>query len=757
MIKKYLPLLFLSLFLCSFNESSAASTKISDIQFIGNDRISSSTILAYLELDKGDNFSRKKVDESIKALFRTGFFSDIQMYMKGKNLIVNVTENPIVTIIAFDGNKRLEDNDIKDELSIQPNSVFSYAKMQNDIKRILDLYQQSGRYSVKIEPKIIKLDQNRVNLVYEIDEGHEAKIKKINISGNRKFTDSELKDVIVSREERWYRFFSSADIYAYEKLEYDKELLKRFYHNKGYADFKITSSTAEITPQRDSFLITFILEEGGVYEFGNIDIENRSSKITETNFEKDLEVKKAKRYNKDSIDDSVDNITNHLGNIGFPFVDVSTEMRVNKDSKTVDVTFIINDSHKVYLNRINIRNNTRTLDKVIRREFRISEGDPYNISKIQRSKQKIDNLGFFNRVSFKNQRTTAPDRMDLDVEIEEASTGSLNFAAGYNSSSGMLGSISLSENNFLGKGQYVSLGLVHAEKESNVNFSFTEPYFMDKDLSLGFDVFSHQKDYKKQSSFSHRAKGFVLRAGYDLTEYLYHSARYSYRRENIFDVSDNASIYVKGQQGKNLVSLFGHTLTYDRLDSRLDPTEGYLIKLNQDLAGIGGTVNYLSHEFTAAYFKPLYKKDYIFKSVFRAGHITGWKGEDVSINDRFFIGPDYIRGFDIAGIGPRDATTRDSLGGNRYYTLSNEILFPIGLPNEIGMKGLVFNDIGSLHGIDVADRTNVLDKKNIRAAAGIGVKWNSPMGTMSVHYAVPYAKEKFDDERRFYLTIGTRF
>lgn len=744
-------------FALATSNSLAADAKIKNIEYIGNDRITNSTISAYLELSTGDRFSAKKADESIKALFRTGFFSDIQVTMKKSSLVVKVTENPIVALIAFDGNRRIEDSELNEELSIQPNSVFSYSKMQNDMKRIADIYQKSGRYSVKIEPKIINLDQNRINLVYEIDEGHEAKIRKINMSGNRKFTDSELKEVLMSKEERWYRFFSSADIFSPDKLEYDQELLKRFYHDKGFANFKVTSSTAEISPKKDAFLITMIIEEGEIYEFGNISIDNRSPKIGNTDFSGDLVTKTGKRYSKSLIDESIDEITNHLGNIGFPFVDVSTDIKLNHDAKTVDVVYIINDSHKVYLNRINIRNNTRTLDKVIRREFRISEGDPYNVSKIQRSKQKIENLSFFNKVAFKNMRTAEPDRMDLDVEIEEASTGSLNFAAGFNSTSGVLGSISLSENNFLGKGQYVSLGLVHAEKERNLNFSFTEPYFMDKDLSLGFDVFTHQKSYKKQSSFNSRAEGFVLRAGYDLTEYLYHSARYSFRQENIFDVSENASIYVRAQQGKNIVSLVGHTLTYDKLDSRIDPTEGYLLKFNQDLAGLGGTVKYISNEATAAYFKPLYKKDYIFKSIFRAGHVNGYAGEGVSINDRYFIGPDYIRGFDVAGIGPKDTSTGDSLGGNTYYTFSNEILFPIGLPNEIGMKGLIFNDIGSLYGLDTNSSVNIVDKRSIRASAGVGVKWNSPMGTMSLHYAKPYAKEKTDDVRYFYLTIGTRF
>lgn len=754
---RFIIVLLLSVVLFATDAAAAVKHRIEKITYSGNERITDETIYAYLELDRGDSFSNDKADESIKALFRTGFFSDIKVVFNNGVLNVKVVENPLISKIAFDGNKRLEDKDILDELSMQPNTVFSHSKMQNDIKRVISLYQKDGRYSAKVSPKIVKLDQNRIHLIYEIEEGSEAKIQKINFAGNHAFSDSELSEVIASREERWYRFFTSADIYNPDKLEYDKELLRRYYQNRGYADFKITSATSEISPGRDAFLLTFIIDEGEIYSFGKIEMQNDIKAIDAEALRPLIKVKEGKRFSKEKLDDSIDELTTYLGNHGYPFVEIFTDIKTNKETLTADVIFVIRESYKIYINKINIKNNTRTLDKVIRREFRIAEGDPYNISKIQRSKQRIENLGYFNKVEFKNKKTDFNDRMDIDVEVQEASTGSLNFAAGYNTTSGALGMISLSENNFLGTGQQVTLGVTQAQRESSYMFSFTEPYFNDKDLSLGFDVFSTRKDYEKQSSFNSKAVGFVLRAGYDITEHLSHGAHYTLKKERIYDVSENASPFVKGQEGTTVVSAIGHSLVYDRLDSRFEPTEGYLLKINQDVAGLGGQTRYLSHDGTAALFIPLYKKEYILKVIGRAGHIVGIGGKKVRVSDRYFIGPDYLRGFDVGGVGPRDKDTGDSLGGNTYYTGTTEVLFPVGLPNEVGLKGVVFHDFGSLFNIDESDKSKILSSKSIRASVGAGFLWKSPMGQMGIHYAVPYVKEKFDDQRRFYLTFGTKF
>jgi outer membrane protein insertion porin family len=414
----------------------------------------------------------------------------------------------------------------------------------------------------------------------------------------------------------------------------------------------------------------------------------------------------------------------------------------------------------MYIRHINIKNNTRTLDKVLRREFRLAEGDPYNVSKMQRSEQRIRNLGFFEKVEIQNLRTDESDKLDVDVRVEEKSTGSINFAGGYNSVSGVLGQIILSENNFLGKGQQVQIGGALGQKERNFKFSFTEPYFLGKDLAVGFDIFKSNQNMKSVSSYNSVVSGFALRASYDLSENLSHTVRYFYKNEVIKNVSSNASIYVREQQGTHIISAMGQTFSYDRLDSTIDPTAGYHASLDQDIAGLGGNTRYWANKATAMWFHPLYKKDVIMKVTGRAGHIMGYGGRSVSLNDRFFTGPDYMRGFEIGGMGPRaNNKERDALGGNVYYTLSADILLPIGLPNEVGLKGVLFHDIGTLHTIDrkTASQENIFHKKNLRASAGMGLIWKSPLGTISVYYATPYKKEVFDEVKRFYIDFGTGF
>jgi outer membrane protein insertion porin family len=737
----------------------AAEPKIKHIRYEGNHRISKETIFAYLDVIQGDVATNEKIDSSIKHLFETGFFSDVRISQENDTLVVNVVENPLINKIGFDGNKRIEDADLMREITMKANSVFSPYKLQADLNRITALYQKMGRYSAAIEPKIIQLDQNRINLVYEINEGREAVIRKINFAGNKLFSDSDLAEAIASKEYRFYRFFSSADVYDPDKLEYDKEMLRRFYMNKGYADFKVTAATAELSLNRDGFLITFVLHEGDEYNFGPFTIESQIKGFDADVLNNLVKIKEGNRFNRSIIDDSVDTITNYLGDHGYPFVEIEPKVTTDPAEKIAKVTFIIKESYRVYIRKINIKNNTRTLDKVIRREFRIAEGDPYNITKIQRSKQRIENLNYFSKLELKNKKTEEPDKMDIDVEVEETSTGSINFAGGYNTSTGVLGQVTLSENNFLGKGQQVQVGTTIAQKERSAMFSFTEPYFMDRELSAGFDIFANNRDFESISSFKSKTLGFALRAGYEISEHLSHGTRYSLKRETVSDVSKDASIYIKDQQGSHIVSLIGHTLAYDKLDSKINTTEGYLLKLEQDLAGIGGQARYFSSRAVVAGFYPLYKRDLIFKAVGRAGHITGYAGSKVKLNDRFYIGPDYIRGFDIAGIGPRAKDgNKEALGGDIYYTATTEIIFPLGLPNEVGLKASLFHDIGTVYGIDERlNKDNIYNTKTFRASVGASLIWKSPLGTISLNYGVPYRREKFDNVKRFHVDFGTNF
>jgi outer membrane protein insertion porin family len=474
---------------------------IKHIKYEGNERISDETIYAYMDVAQGGKYDNAKADESIKHLFQTGFFSDVRVSLEGDTLVVKVVENPLINKIGFDGNKRIEDEDLLREISMKANSVFSPYKLQADLNRMVGLYQKMGRYSTSIEPKVIRLDQNRVNLVYEINEGKESVIRKINFAGNTVFSDTDLSEVLASKEYRFYRFFSNADVYDPDKLEYDKEMLRRFYMNRGYADFRMTATTAELSMNRDGFLLTFVMNEGKQYNFGKYSIDSQLPGFNADVLDQFVKIKEGYTFNREKIEETVDDITKYLGDHGYPFIEIDPRVTTNPETETAEVKFVIKESYKVYIRKINIKNNTRTLDKVVRREFRIAEGDPYNITKIQRSKQRIENLGYFSKVEMKNKRTEEQDKMDVDVEVEETSTGHINFAGGYNTSTGIVGQVTFTENNFLGKGQQVQIGTTMAQKARNLGFSFTDPYFMDKDLSAGFDLFSNSRDYKSTSSF----------------------------------------------------------------------------------------------------------------------------------------------------------------------------------------------------------------------------------------------------------------
>lgn len=745
----------------------ATATTISDIVIEGNERISFATINNYIDLSKGDSFNQDMADASVKNLFDTGYFSDVDISLSGSKLIVRVVENPMVNMVAFDGNKRVDDEDLRAELSMKPRTVLSTAKLQDDINRIITVYQHKGRYSVSVEPKMIKLEQNRINLVYEIDEGVEAKIQKINFTGNESFSDSALRDVLFSKEYRWYRFFSNADVYDSDKMEYDRELLTKFYLNQGYADVKVTATTAELSTARDAFLLTFAIEEGAVYQLGQINITSDLPKLDPNTLRSSLSIKEGSVFNQDDIDQNVDDITDAVGDLGFPFSEVDVAIDLDKANKIANLTFKVRESYKMYINKINIRGNTKTLDKVVRREFKIAEGDPYNVSRVKRSKQRVENLGYFNSVEFKNRRAEDPDKMDIDVEVEETSTGSVNFAFGYNTSAGLIGMVGISEENFMGTGNEVSLSASLAQRESSQKFSFTNPYFMDKDLSAGFDIFNTTEDLSKEAGFSQRKSGLGLRMGYELTEHLIHSVRYTIARENLYDLQSNASVYAKVSAGRTYVSSIGQGLSYDRLDSRIEPTNGYILSIDQDLAGVGGDVKYIRHEASASKYIPLMKKKLVFSLKAKAGNITGYGGKHVRLGDRFMPGQNLIRGFDTGGFGPRDLSTSGSgaVGGNNFAGLSAELAAPLKFIDD-SVKGLLFVDSGSSWGVDKLSyskyaaynvKPKIVDHKSWRASAGPGLTWKSPFGIINVSYGVPFRKEKFDEEQRFNFNFGTRF
>ena len=721
----------------------------------GNQRIEPSTVESYLAIRPGERFDPQKLDESLKALFATGLFDDVSIDRQGDALVVKVVENPIINRIAFEGNKRLEDKVLEAEIQLRPRVVYTRARVQNAVNRVLELYRRNGRYAAKVEPKIIELDQNRVDLVFEIDEGPVTGIGGIAFVGNAKFSDSTLRGVIQTRESAWYRLFGSEDTYDPDRLTFDQELLRRFYAARGYADFQVVSAVAELTPDGQQFFITFTVEEGPQYRFGKIGVDTTLRDLSTEQLQRFLQTREGEIYDADLVEATIQGLTDEVGRLGYAFVEIDPQLRKNPDDLTIDLTYQIKEGQRVYVERIDIDGNLRTLDEVIRREFRLAEGDAFNTALLRRSQQRLRNLGFFESVDIKTEQGSAPDRVVIKTKVVERSTGELSFGAGYSTQDGVLGDIRLRERNLLGRGQDLTANFTVSQRRQEIQFSFTEPYFLERDLAAGFDLFRTRTDYRSQSSFDETSTGGTLRLGYPLTENLRHSVRYTLRYDEIQNVRNDASVFVKEEEGGRLTSLVGQTLSYDRRDVRFLPSEGYYLRLDQDLAGFGGDNKFLRNEARAEYYYPI-TPNVVFNLGFSGGYIFGLLGEDVRLSNRFFIGGNQLRGFQFGGVGPRDSETDDKLGGNLYYVGSAELRFPLGLPDELRIFGRTFVDAGSLRDIDVSGPT--LDESNgLRVAGGVGLSWLSPLGPLSIDLAQAVRKEEGDKTEVFRLSFGTRF
>ena len=730
---------------------------IAAIRIEGTQRIEPSTVRSYLKIEPGQGFDAERLDQSLKELFKTGLFTDVALQRDGSTLVVKVAENPIINRIAFEGNHKLKEDQLSTELQLRPRVVYTRTRVQNDVQRILDLYRRNGRFAATVEPKIIKLDQNRVDLVFEIEEGARTEVRRINFVGNQKFSRGALQEAIQTKESHWYRFLSNDDNYDPDRLNYDKDLLRRYYLGQGYADFRVISAVAELTPEKDAFYITFTLEEGERYQFGKIDLTSTLKGLDPELLRGKIGFESGDWYDANLVEDTITKLTNALGGLQFPFVDVRPRISRNREDKTVDLTFELAEGPRTYVERIDITGNVRTLDRVIRRELTLAEGDPFNQAKMKRSEEKVKDLNFFEKVNVTTAEGTQPDQTVVQVDVQEKSTGEISLGAGFSSTDGALGDFSISERNLLGTGREMRLGATVSMRRQEYNLSFTEPYFLNRDLSAGVDIFRVSRDNQTYSSYSETDNGVNLRLGYPLTEHLRHLVRYSFSDTRIGSIPSTASIYVQQQAGTRVLSLFGHELTYDTRNSKIDPTSGYLLHLGNDVAGAGGNERFLRTRAGATFYGTLPGWDkWVGTLTGEAGYIAGIGGSGVSIADRFFIGGDTLRGFRVAGIGPRDVSTGDALGGNEFYRGSAEVRFPLGLPEELGISGHVFTDAGTLTKTNVSD-PNVKDSGSIRAATGFGLIWKSPMGPLGVDFAQPIAKENYDKLEQFRFNFGTRF
>jgi outer membrane protein insertion porin family len=754
----------------------AGGGTIGEIRIEGAQRVEPETVRSYLQVGPGDAFDSERLDKSLKALFATGLFTDVTLRREGDALVVHVVENPVLNRVAYEGNKKMTDDSLNSEIQSKPRTVYTRQKVQADVARILDLYRRNGHFAATVEPKLIALESNRVDLVFEINEGDFTGVRSINFVGNKIFDGDRLKQVLETKESRWYRFLSSADTYDPDRLSYDRELLRKFYLSQGYADFRVLSAVAELTPSRDGFLITFNVEEGQRYKFGKITLTNQLPEVDPVVLKALVTTTEGDWYNADAVDKSITRLTDALGSRGFAFVDIQPQVHRDQAAKTIDVAYVIKEGPHVYVERIDINGNLRTVDRVIRREMRLVEGDAFNTNKLQRSEQRIKNLQFFKKVTVTNVPGSAPDKTIVNVDVEEQSTGEFTFGVGFSTTDGPLIDAGIHEHNLLGRGYDFRVDTVASFRAQQGNISFTDPYFMDRNIATGFDLFVIQRNNQDFAGFSQFTVGADVRAGYQITDALRQTLKYTVRQDRIYDICTSADtdsstsffgsygctsaapFYVQQQGGTFITSAVGQTIIYDKRDNAADPTEGYFGQIGNDVAGLGGDVRYVRTSVNGGYYHA-WAPSWVASITGEGGYIKGI-GQQVRIEDRFFVGGDNLRGFATGGIGPRDENTTQALGGDIYYVGSLTESFPIGLPEELGVTGRAWTDFGTLfHDDDMPNAANPIQSaaSSLRLSAGIGVSWKSPFGPIRVDIGEPIIRKIYDKKSIFRFGFGSKF
>lgn len=738
--------------------SVVAATVLQDIKVDGNKRIESSTILSNCGLTIGESVGSEQLDEAVRKLFDSGYFADVKVDLQGQTAVIKVEENPIVNRIYFEGNKEFDDATISKQIRLQPRQIYTVAKLKQDTKTLHDMYRIKGHFGAKVTPKIVRQDQNRVDVVFEVVEGGSTKVAQLIFIGNKHLTSSTLKRVVNTRESKWWRFFSTDDSYDPERLSLDQELLRRHYLESGYVDFQVKSAVAELTPDQKEFFITYTLDEGERYTFGKVDVDLQVPKIDVEALREYVLVREGDWYNTKDMDKTIKGMTEYLGSHGYAFVDIKPNVNQNREDKKIDITFEVMEGPKSYIDRIIITGNVRTNEDVIRRELLVYEGDAYNSYNIKRSKQRVSNLGFFKEVKLKERPAEASDKVDLIIEVdEEESTGELWIAAGYSTSEGILGNVGIKENNLMGRGQTAHLQSTVSAKKQQIDFGFMEPHFLNRNINAGFDIFTSQSKQYFSSSFQSKRTGLNLKLGYELTEYLTQAWTYSIQYDQIDAVRRNASIFIRNQPKKSTLSSLSHKLVYDRRDDRFEPTAGYFLGMTNEVAGIGGNVKYLRNDFSGAYYYSI-AEHWILTLSGSGGIMNGFGGKTVRIADRFTMGGDgSLRGFRESGAETRDRRTHDPLGGLKYYlgTVELEVpLEPFGIPSDFGMKSHLFTDIGAAWDSKFS-KSLVYDTASPRLSVGFGISWRSPLGPLRIDFADHQKSKKFDRHKTIHFGFFT--
>lgn len=744
-----------------------AGGRIAAIQVSGNQRIDPSTIRSYILLRPGDPFSQRRINLSLKTLYATGLFKTVSITRQGDTLMVQVKENPVVNQVFFQGNSVVKDKAMRGAVSLKPGAVFTPAAAAADTKAILALYAKRGHYSATVSPEIVKLPENRVNVVFKCHDGAQTLISRINFIGNHRYGPGKLREVISSRQNAWFRFLSSSDEYNPERVKYDEELLRRFYYHHGYADFRIVSATAQLAPDRKSFYLTFVIDEGPRYRVSAVKVVSALRNLPGKSLLPLVPIEKGDIFDGDALRTAVKQISDDVQNRGFAFAQVEPDVKENHKTHTIALTFRVIEGPRVYVRDVSITGNTRTEDQVIRREVELAPGDAFNEQAVKESRQNLENLGFFKKkdITIKPTPTGSPDEVNLDVGVHEEATGEFSLGGGYSTDLGALANIGLSQNNFLGTGINASISALLAQRGTQFNLGVTNPYFLGRNLIAGVDLFRTDTYNTTAYVFSERSIGGDVRLGFRYNHHISQAFTYTVSTRSIYNVISGASLYILNEQGSSSLSQLGTTLTFDYRNNRLDPSSGGLLALSGDYAGLGGTAKFLRLQARGAYYIPLRRylgsKAWVLEFDGHVGDLIDLFGYHSLIADRFFLGGDSLLGFQTGGAGPHDTTFGDSLGGKFIWTQDTVLHFPLPVSPDLGVSGFAFTDIGSLSGvrpITVNGQTlGIYDNPAPRISVGVGVAWNTPFGLIDLSFAQPIKKYKYDQVEQFRVSFGTRF
>jgi outer membrane protein insertion porin family len=743
--------------------SVAEAAVISRVEVRGATRVSPETVRANITITPGKSFSNSDIDSSVKRLYATGYFSDVSINVSGGTLVVSVSENQLINQVVFNGNRKIKDNKLQEAVRTQALGPYSEATVESDIQAIKQAYAGIGREDVTVTTQVVPIAEGRVNLAFVINEGTRTKISQINFVGNNAYGDGRLQSVIATKQSGLFSFLSRKDVYNEDKLRADEELLRQFYYNHGYADFRVVSSDAVLDESTNEYTVTITVEEGERYDFGPVNVESTVEGVDAEQLKGLVQTSEGSVYKAKDVQESISEISKRVAAEGYPFARVTPRGNRNFDNRTIAVDYLVDQGERAYVERIEIRGNTRTRDYVIRREFDLSEGDAFNQEMIARAKRRLDALGYFSAVNITTAPGTAADRVVIVVDVQDQSTGSFGVGAGYSAGSGggFLLEASIEEKNFLGRGQYIRLAAGRGDESRTYNVSFTEPYFLGYRLAAGFDVFKNENDFD-DDNYSYDEQGFSLRVTAPITERISTTFRYNYSEYDYRgDKTVLSSPYDRVIDGSPWTrSSISQVINYNSLDDAAAPHEGIIASVTHEFAGLGGTSDFYKITGKAkAYYTLSDDADIIASISGSAGHLVKTSGS-LEVFDQFQLSGNDIRGFERNGIGPR-AANGDSIGGTTYFTASAEATFPLpGIPRDSGFRGAFFVDAGTLYGNKVAvtgaDGVRGTDA-SLRASVGLGLLWASPFGPLRVDYAFPIAKEDFDRVQNLKFGISSSF